>query len=464
MRFLPAVLVSGLVHGAASLLSKQPPAYDIGDPTLPRPSFSQPPPAQGSMEGPTFAEQPPEGDRDIDDPIIGVRHVQKAPVLPNFGGKHVLDPIKYPSAKCLDGTSGAYYFSPGHNAETNGMKKFYVFKLGGGGCSGYRDCYNRAYSMLGSSHEKHGWHSYMDLHSWTGAPHIGMDRNKENNPLMWDWNHVVIIYCDGGYFGGSNSTPTYYGTANERLYFNGADIQAAVMADLDEKYQLSSAEDLVVGGCSAGSLGTFMTVDWIARQPSAPKTGRIAAMTCSGFFLDIDEAWYTTSKAFPYWAFNVTETMDPGCIADNPEPYKCFIPEISVHYIKTPIFFWESQYDQWQLANLYASNCWGTKCAHKHAAHVTEAMHRAWASMPHTGGFLSSCVHHCEESDIGDVANIKPIDNDLPLVAFAKWYIGHFSGAVGHRRIWHDNSTFPCRDCCPQGLGGPRKTLTSGLE
>merc|ERR1719221_2482500 len=102
------------------------------------------------------------------------------------------------------------------------------------------------------------------------------------NPLMWNWNHVYIMYCDGAYYAGSNTTHNEYeGTP---LYFHGADIQSAIFHDLQKKYNFSQSPDTVLGGCSAGGISTYMGIDTIREHPAVPKQGKIAAIACSGYF------------------------------------------------------------------------------------------------------------------------------------------------------------------------------------
>jgi hypothetical protein len=68
-----------------------------------------------------------------------------------------------------------------------------------------------------------------------------------------------MVYCDGGYFAGSNSSKTAdNGASGESLYFRGADILDAVLETLVSAHGLSEATDFILGGCSAGGIATFM--------------------------------------------------------------------------------------------------------------------------------------------------------------------------------------------------------------
>ena len=75
---------------------------------------------------------------------------------------------------------------------------------------------------------------------------------------MHNWNMVIMKYCDGASFSGDNSTVTSY--KNSSLFFRGRQIREAMAKDLLEK-GLRNASELIVGGCSAGGLATYLHAD-----------------------------------------------------------------------------------------------------------------------------------------------------------------------------------------------------------
>lgn len=100
--------------------------------------------------------------------------------------------IQDPSAKCLDGTQGVYYISNG-----SGLNKTkFLFYFEGGGWCGSRDlnktlqsCYDRSKTDRGST--------LTDVKNKTmnsGGPLSG---NSSVNRLFYDWNRVIVRYCDG---------------------------------------------------------------------------------------------------------------------------------------------------------------------------------------------------------------------------------------------------------------------------
>lgn len=377
-------------------------------------------------------------------------------VLPNPGIKNVLDLSKYPNARCLDGTPGAYYFSPTPTLAKGSRHKFYIFKMGGDICLNYQDCLDRSRSDLGSTSSTYGYESILDLagasnHSIT-SPHVGFRRDPHLNPLLWDWNHIYLIYCDGGYYAGSNSTPTY--VDGNQIFFNGADIMSAILDDLAEKYELTSASDILVGGCSAGGLSTFATADWIFRHAVIPTNARKAGISCSGFFLESGSQEYYARFPFSYNAMNLTASLSAKCVETIIYPHNCIIPEASIKFTRTPLFIWNSIFDEWVMHNEYGMDCTKNEyCVKTSKFLVTRAIFSFLKNSRQSGGFLDGCEHHCEDSRTGDVDTIQPIDGAEPLQALSLWYNSYIVGEnVSAQRMWYKDANFPCPDCCPGGL------------
>lgn len=68
-----------------------------------------------------------------------------------------------------------------------------------------------------------------------------------------------LQYCDGGSFSGTNDTVTKYNGTN--LFYRGKRIREAVFDSLHKKHNMGAATDVVVSGCSAGGLATFLHTD-----------------------------------------------------------------------------------------------------------------------------------------------------------------------------------------------------------
>ena len=147
----------------------------------------------------------------------------------------ILDPSKYPKAKCLDGSPGAFYIK---KSDSNTNKSWVIFLEGGGWCWDLDDCFSRAsYTDLGSSvnyteamTEYNLWmFSEVDesAASKDNVDFMNRGMNPETHMDMSTFNKVYVKYCDGNSFSGRKSDPTSYkkddGT-NMDLYFRGKDI------------------------------------------------------------------------------------------------------------------------------------------------------------------------------------------------------------------------------------------------
>jgi len=82
--------------------------------------------------------------------------------------------LKFPPARCLDGTQGGYYIRP---ASSSGGSTIWVFSLEGGGeCVSQSDCLGRANSSLGSSK------------SWPATTELGQFQSSD--PI---WNPRLCV-------------------------------------------------------------------------------------------------------------------------------------------------------------------------------------------------------------------------------------------------------------------------------
>lgn len=194
------------------------------------------------------------------------------PTQPLATAYFLTDAAKTEGAVCLDGTAPAYYFRPGVDS---GINKWYLHHEGGGWCESLADCYGRSLTDLGSSSK---YPKTLDL----GGGYFSTDPNQ--NPQMYNWNAVYMKYCDGGSFSGNNETVTNYNGHN--LYFRGFRNLHAIFNDLYENRGLNKATDVVVSGCSAGGLATYLHVDWWRAR--LPHKAMVVGLPDSGFFLDYE--------------------------------------------------------------------------------------------------------------------------------------------------------------------------------
>lgn len=90
---------------------------------------------------------------------------------------------------CLDGSATGYFMRQGYG---DGAKKWILHLGGGGWCNSSSDCYNRSFTLLGSSR---AWPKSTGLNGF-------LSDNSTVNPHFYNWNIVYVMYCDGASFAG----------------------------------------------------------------------------------------------------------------------------------------------------------------------------------------------------------------------------------------------------------------------
>jgi len=260
---------------------------------------------------------------------------------------------------------------------------------------------------------------------------------ESENPLLWNWNHVFVRYCDGAYVSGHRAEPVVLNGTGIQLYYRGQDIFEAVLQDLTSRHHLAEASDVVFSGCSSGGISTFAHLDALAAR--LPGKARVVGFADSGFYLDLPI--FTPLKRFVVAAEgqNATGLLDPKCLAKNPgAEERCLIGAVIATYLTTPLFAWQSRYDTDQQSCEMSKECAGTpSCLEAYGANLTSELHRALLTNPKHGAFLDSCSRHCQ-------APALPHDDAsglTPTKAFARWY-------KGGKRSYGQGARYPCPSCC----------------
>jgi hypothetical protein len=274
---------------------------------------------------------------------------------------------------------------------------------------------------------------------------------------MYNWNHVKLRYCDGASFSGNNFTETTY--KDKQLFFRGKLVREAMAADLFAK-GLAKATDLVVSGCSAGGLATFLHTDqWCDALRATSPDAKCVGLPDSGFFLDYQDPQVPCTPDSPggklrstingdyhcglKWTFsmqNATAGVHQDCVsAHGGEEWKCMFAEHASEHIHSPIFAMQSQYDSWQTGNVQGTG--GDAKTQELGDNITARLQSMlMARNPESGAFLDSCHHHC-----GAWNSIR-IDGDLISDAMQKWYTT--IGVAGSKKLWNQNQAYPCDACC----------------
>ncbi|OAY62571.1 Pectin acetylesterase 3, partial [Ananas comosus] len=248
---------------------------------------------------------------------------------------------------CLDGTPPAYHLHPGFGSGTNNwlVDLEVSGQRGGGWCNNIRSCVYRKTSRHGSS-------NYMEKQiAFTGI----LSNKPEENPDFYNWNRVRIRYCDGASFSGEGYDK------DSQLYFRGQRIWSAAIDELMSK-GMSSANQALLSGCSAGGLASILHCDEF--QALFSGSTKVKCLADAGFFLD---AFIRVKKTFlwaPFYDFvsifvalfwetdvkmkGAAKNL-PGSCTGSMDATSCFFPQNLVASIQTPTFLVNAAYDVWQI-------------------------------------------------------------------------------------------------------------------
>lgn len=252
-------------------------------------------------------------------------------------------------------------------------------------------------------------------------------------PPAQNWTKVYLKYCDGSSQTGDVAAPVPVGNAT--IFYRGHRILRAFLDYLSSTW-LAGATDVVVSGCSAGGLSTYLHADeWAAALP-APT--RVTALPDSGFFLNYN---HTPGGGYGALMRSIVAAMNASlpsaCVAAHPaDPASCIFAEVVSSTLATPTFALQGKYDSWQLVgdadiptnDTAGVNAWGGLLSARIGATLL--------AQPQHGAFLDSCLHHCGGFDA------FLVDGFTQATAHAAWYAG------GARRLYNQTESYPCAACC----------------
>jgi len=268
--------------------------------------------------------------------------------------------IPSPGGYCMDGSMAGYYIRPG-----NDPSLFVIYLKGGGGCSTEAKCLARNGTKLGSS--------------LLWEPSILGDRlldgNCNKNPDFCDGTAVHVPYCTSDAHMGNN---TELSDDTWGLYFDGHANFAAIVDHLIATSGLGDATHVLLTGGSAGSIGAYFNVDWLADRLGSDVT--VKGVPNAGWFNpgslsdnDLDEIFAPSDydrftageKGNLFWdsiqLLNGTIAPDTrklkegvlnkDCLAYYApnEWWACASVHIAYRYIESPLFNIHSQYDSNQI-------------------------------------------------------------------------------------------------------------------
>ncbi|CAI5505366.1 unnamed protein product [Closterium sp. Naga37s-1] len=247
--------------------------------TLPSFSIAVPPPAGGGVSGAASTSLvllPPSK--------YGARCLDGRSVLSSFAPACflLLSPSvpTRPSAHSSPLSPPGFYHRQGHGT---GANKWLIYLQGGGWCYSVTGCSFRATTVLGSTRfyvppSNPAFESTLRKY---GTQFSGMlSASAQENPAFFNWNTVMVLYCDGGGFAGSGQRIAVNRTTT--LFSHGSRIINAVLQELTMRRGMAAAAKVVLSGCSAGGQAVSAVCN---RVGAAVPRANVKCIMDGGFFL-----------------------------------------------------------------------------------------------------------------------------------------------------------------------------------
>ena len=398
--------------------------------------------------------------------------------------KHVIE--GYENTVCMDGSSPVYYYASGTG---DGKNKFLFHFQGGGWCYNEEECYEAA--VNNAPWPPSSTKALPEMMSYPREDVDGMgylNYQKEKNPLLYNWNIVFVIYCDGGSFASDSETLVN----GERLQFRGKNIRESVIKEVFKKHALAEASDIVISGCSAGGLAVLMGIDQMAKMiHESNKRANVKALVDSGFFAEYSSGLtefdntepsnvntmkkmgmfdpinplthsldYAYALKYVFKMMNMVNGINPDCLQDNREDNggnKCMFGETVGKYVQTPMFILQSKYDSWQIQHVTGKKK-DVEAINKLGSILQSSIENIVnKSYSRHGAHVDSCVHHCSTcSKSLFVWNNKETTVTSERQAFEKWFhltssnSSEFKDEQSHvtSNLVLLDSPYPCKECC----------------
>ncbi|KAG5570148.1 hypothetical protein H5410_059914 [Solanum commersonii] len=329
-------------------------------------------------------------------------------------------------AVCLDGSPPAYYFEPGFG---DGAENWIVHLSGGAWCMNVTNCQERATSSNGSS-KKMGQLNFQGIHS----------KNESQNPDFYNWNKVLVAYCDGGSFIGDSEyiDPTNNSTKN--LQFRGQKIFYAVLEEVLEK-GLKNAKNAILAGSSAGGYPAILYCDYF--RDSLPIKSRVKCLVDSGYFVHFKNP---VLERFWSWRYGgvaalqgAAKTLPKSCtskmkaeLVQTVPLLDCLYAENIQEYTKTPFFLYMSAFDNIETQYTLGDEKYTTIDEGKGSACLNASLREMRSDFlnaipkgndpKHRGVFIDAMHHHTSLISRWSFEVAIEINNVSAPIAFADWY------------------------------------------
>ncbi|XP_071730471.1 pectin acetylesterase 8-like [Rutidosis leptorrhynchoides] len=340
------------------------------------------------------------------------------------GGITIIESAVAKGAVCLDGSPPAYQIDKGFG---DGVNNWLVHIQGGGWCHSIEDCVYRKTmdNGLGSS-------KLMPELYFGGI----LSNQQDQNPSFYNWNRVIMRYCDGASFTGDVEEVD---TANN-LYFRGARIFNVIVEEL-MSIGMKNAQNALLSGCSAGGLAAILNCDKFRRF--FPSDTRVKCVPDAGFFARVTDL--SGEHHFEKYYENVVtlhgsaKNLPSGCTSKM-KPGLCLYPQYAMPHISTPIFILNSAYDTWEVSNILAigdadPNGEFTKCKTNLTQCSTDQIKRleefrseflgavSEAGKPSSRGmFINTCYIHCQSETQSMWLGSTKLDDKTIAEGVGEWF------------------------------------------
>ena len=330
-----------------------------------------------------------------------------------------LDPST--GAKCLDGSNYKFYFTKGSGS---GANKFMFSWQGGAFCGidGFdtlESCFMRSQSPLGSSLSWGENGSFVSFNMSTGY----FSSMEEYNPDFWNWNKILINYCDGSNHQGSVEQPIQFNGMD--LWFRGYNNTISVFEYVREHFGLFEASEVIVSGGSAGGQATYI---WSAYLPEYfPPHVKLMGMPDAGMFLDVYNT-ETECNLFRYLNHKISNLTNTAHLElfknckyfGTDDAWKCMVAEYILDDIRIPMFLINSQDDFEAMRTQFGVTCVTqfencTETDFERVAQFREKflgiVLRQKEKNPHWGFWLRTCFEHVYQGSMGWYGQTKNVFN-----------------------------------------------------
>ncbi|CAH9064549.1 unnamed protein product [Cuscuta epithymum] len=260
--------------------------------------------------------------------------------------KSVVESASAEGAVCLDGSPPAYILDRGSD---EGAQNWLVYVQGGGWCinntnydtadDSVQSCTERATGELGSSFLM----KPMEFNK-------SVFGNESRLSYFYNWNRVILKYCDGGSFLGDVDQPD----PDTKLYYRGARIFKALTRYLMENAGLKDAQNVLLAGGSAGGVGVMAHCDNF--RSLFPDNVRVKCLADSSLFLRVNDPkraeWFQGLFSNVVGLHKPEKALPTECTSKM-DTLSCFFPKNLVQYVKTPIFIINPAQDSFQVRHTF---------------------------------------------------------------------------------------------------------------